>query len=388
MRYALLTILLTFVANATWIHAAEPRQIKLPNPPADYVGVELPKHFASVAKRFDNTPKSNPITNHGATLGRVLFYDKSLSISGTISCASCHQQRFAFTDDRKLSRGFDDRPVTRNSMSLVNIRYYRNGKMFWDERAATLEAQVLQPIENEIEMGHSLPNLVEQLTADPIYPELFANAFGDDQVSSERISRALAQFVRSIVSYRSKFDVGRAQVHTSLDPFPNFTKTENYGKEQFFGRGRCASCHMEQPVAEQGGEPIAQSAFFYMFAPVVNGIDSDDPALDQGIAEHTGKSTDVGKFKVPSLRNIELTGPYMHDGRFRLLDQVVEHYNWSVKPHPNLDPRIIDFTEGLALPENEKVALGEFLLTLTDKSLLTDKKFSDPFVRTKDESNR
>lgn len=360
--------------------AIEPRPLKLPSVPFEYAKVELPGHVARVARSFDNTPKDNPITNHGATLGRVLFYDRSLSINGTVSCASCHQQKLAFTDDRPQSRGFDDQVVSRNSMSLVNVRYYRNGKMFWDERAESLEAQVLQPIENELEMGHQLSKVVEQLAGDPIYPPLFRNAFGDEQVTQERISRSLAQFVRSIVSFGSKYDVGRAQAKSHLDSFPNFTKSENYGKEQFFGRGKCATCHMEQPEDAGPKQPEFQSAFFYLLEPVASGIDVDDPSSDAGIGEHTGKRTDIGKFKVPSLRNIELTGPYMHDGRFRLLDQVIEHYNWSVKPHPNLDARIQEFTDGLALPEVEKNSLGEFLLTLTDKELIVDERFSDPFV--------
>ncbi|MEM7312667.1 MAG: cytochrome c peroxidase [Planctomycetota bacterium] len=376
-------IFVVTILQAAWVCADEPRRLNLPDQPFEYANVELPIHVRSVAKFFDNTPQDNPITNHGATLGRVLFYDKSLSVNGSVACASCHQQKLAFTDDRPLSRGFDDQPVSRNSMSLVNVRYYRNGRMFWDERADSLEAQVLQPIENKLEMGHQLTALVKQLANDPIYPPLFSNAFGDEKVTTKRISRSLAQFVRSIVSFQSKYDVGRAKVESHLDPFPNFTQSENLGKEQFFGRGKCASCHMEQPDDLAAKKTGYQSAFFFLFEPVVSGVVVDDPKSDPGVAEHSGKKTDVGKFKVPSLRNIALTAPYMHDGRFRLLDQVVEHYNWSVKPHPNLDERIQEFTEGLALPEVEKNALGEFLLTLTDNQLINDKRFSDPFVSPK-----
>ena len=355
------------------------RAIRLPKIPYKYSGVSLPKHVREVVARFDNTPSDNPITDAGATLGRVLFYDKTLSANGTTSCATCHKQALAFTDDRKLSVGFKGIEVTRNSMSLINSRYYRRGRFFWDERAATLEAQVLMPIENEVEMGHSLNKLTSQLQSDPLYPALFNSAFGSDEVTPDRIAKALAQFVRSIVSFRSKYDIGRAQVQSPLDPFPNFTAQENLGKQQFFGRANCASCHLADTATPRG--EVGQSAFFFVDQPVVNGIDSDTDNADGGVGELTGRSIDVGRFKVPSLRNVELTGPYMHDGRFITLDAVIEHYNWSVRPHPNLDERLADFAaNGLALPEVPKVALTVFLSTLTDHSLLQDPKYSDPFV--------
>ena len=375
------------------------RKLRLPSEPFQYEDASpLPSSGTSPVKlrqgqteirikeAYDNTPVDNPITNDGATLGRVLFYDPKMSVNGTTSCASCHQQKHAFTDPRKLSLGFDGRKVSRNSMSLVNVRYYPSGKMFWDERAKSLEEQVLMPIENSIEMGHQLNKLVLQLSDDPIYPPLFENAFGDKQISAKRIARALAQFVRSIVSFRSRYDEGRVQVESVLDAFPNFTEEENYGKQHFFGRGKCASCHLEDPDAAAGGDEGGilpnrerQSLFFYMREAAVNGIDSDE-ADDGGVAEITGRKEDIGRFKVPSLRNIEVTGPYMHDGRFQLIEQVLEHYNWSVRPHPNLDSRLKSAVAGIALPEREKVALAKFLLTLTDKSLLEDERLSDPFV--------
>lgn len=356
------------------------RNLRLPPQPFHYAAIDLPKHFREAGERFDNTPSENPISDHGATLGRVLFYDKSLSANESTSCASCHKQELAFTDDRKFSVGFDGRPVTRNSMSLINARYYRGGRFFWDERADSLETQVLMPIENEVEMGHQLDRLVPQLQSDPIYPPLFRAAFGSEKITPERIAKGLAQFVRSIVSYRSKYDVGRAQVDSPLEPFPNFSEQENLGKEQFFGRAQCASCHLaDTPHAD---DHIAQSAFFYVDKPVVNGIDSDTTDVDTGVAEISGRDSDSGRFKAPSLRNVEVTAPYMHDGRFRTLDQVLEHYNWSVRPHPNLDVRLEDFAaNGMALPEVEKVSLGVFLMTLTDRALLEDPRYADPFVQ-------
>lgn len=355
------------------------RAIRLPVVPYNYSEISLPKYVRQAAKRFDNTPRDNPITDAGATLGRVLFYDKTLSANGTTSCATCHKQAIAFTDDRKLSVGFEGIEVTRNSMSLINARYYRRGRFFWDERAPTLEDQVLMPIENEVEMGHTLNTLTTQLQSDPLYPSLFKSAFGSDEVTQDRIAKALAQFVRSIVSFRSKYDIGREQVESPLDPFPNFTAQENLGKQQFFGRANCASCHLADTAIPRDG--LRQSSFFFVDQPVVNGIDSDTDGADAGVGKHTGRSSDVGRFKVSSLRNVELTGPYMHDGRFITLDSVIEHYNWSVRPHPNLDERLADFAaNGLALPEVPKVALTVFLTTLTDHSLLQDPRYSDPFV--------
>lgn len=366
--------------------ATEPiRRLILPDKPFNYSGDDWPEHIRQVAAEYDNTPSDNPVTDHGATLGRVLFYDTMLSANGKTSCASCHRQKLAFTDQKKVSVGFDGRKVKRNSMSLINSRFYPRGRFFWDERAATLEEQVLMPIENDIEMGQSLDVLIPELQADRSYQPLFENAFGDAQVTSKRIAKSLAQFIRSIVSCRSKYDRGRAEVQNVVDEFPNFTEQENYGKQQFFGRARCAECHLpEAKSAADDDKNLAprQSAFFFLKEPAVNGVDSVTVGKDGGVGKISDRPGDLGRFKVPSLRNIEVTGPYMHDGRFATLDLVIEHYNWSVGPHPNLDQRLQDFSaNGLALPEREKVALAAFLLTLTDPELLRDAKFSDPFVR-------
>ena len=355
------------------------RTLNLPAVPYNYSQIELPKHFADAAAIHDNTPSHNPITDHGATLGRVLFYDKSLSANGTTSCASCHKQKLAFTDGKTLSPGFQGKQVARNSMSLINARYYRSGRFFWDERAATLEEQTLMPIENPVEMGHSLPALVKQLQADEIYPPLFRSAFGSHDVTPDRMARAMAQFIRSIVSYRSKYDAGRMAVDSVYDQFPNFTDQQNYGKLQFLERGQCAQCHLHDATTS---DRTRQSAFFFVDGPAVNGVDGEINDSDTGVGGKTGAVKDVGAFKAPSLRNIELTAPYMHDGRFTTIDRVLEHYNWSVRPHPNLDARLSEISaQGLALPEREKVALTEFLKTLTDHKLITDPRFSDPFGR-------
>ncbi|MCC9640983.1 cytochrome-c peroxidase [Rhodopirellula sp. JC740] len=371
--------------------SATPRELNLPATPFNYTDVDWPPHFASAMERFDNTPEDNPLTDHGATLGRVLFYDTTLSANGTTSCASCHKQSLAFTDDEPLSTGFDGKKVARNSMSLVNVRFYQRGRFFWDERARTLEQQVLMPIENPIEMGHELNALVAQLQADPIYPPLFDNAFGSGEVTQDRISKALAQFVRSIVSFGSRYDEGLAAAGSYRRDFPNFTEQENLGKDVFLRRANCASCHMSNALPfnphrpdepyDSRRRPARQVAFFTMTTPAVNGVDADSDEVDLGVGVISGSKDDRGRFKSPSLRNVELTGPFMHDGRFHTLDQVVEHYNWSIKPHPNLDGRLQNFAaNGMGLPEVPKVALVAFLKTLTDRSILSEEKWSDPFV--------
>ncbi|HBJ35623.1 MAG TPA: cytochrome-c peroxidase [Planctomycetaceae bacterium] len=407
----LFSILLTlaFHCHSSAVEVASPRRLYLPSEPYRYSEISVPAYAAQTAVQFDNTPDDNPITDHGATLGRVLFYDKTLSKNGAVSCASCHKQELAFTDDAALSVGFDGRKVDRNSMSLVNSRFYRRGKFFWDERAETLEQQVLMPIENPIEMGHSLDILVDQLSNDPIYQPLFTSAFGDSTVTADRIAKALAQFVRSIVSFSSRYDEGRDQVKSVDEPFANFTEQENEGKRLFFGEARCATCHVDggQPDNESDlfdleFSPERQSAFFYMNRPVVNGIDTEPyeaigttvqigigqavstPGIkfdaDLGAGLVTGKREDVGRFKSPSLRCVDVTGPYMHDGRFRTIEAVVEHYNWSIRPHMNLDPRLQKLdNSGIALPQAEVDALVAFLKTLTDPTLLIDPKYSDPF---------
>ncbi len=340
--------------------------LNLPTTPHNYANVQLPNHFNQL-DNIDNTPNNNPVTDLGATLGRVLFYDVKLSANNSISCASCHRAQDGFSDSRQFSVGFDGGLTGRNSMGLANSKYYNNGRFFWDERANTLETQVLMPIQDHIEMGMTLPELEEKLQEEAYYQYLFELAFGDDLVTSERISRALSQFVRSMVSYQSKYDVGRAQVNDEDDPFPNFTAQENQGKGIFLGRGGCEPCHDTESFVG----PNARN----------NGLDV--VYADNGVGAVTGNNNQNGDFKVGSLRNIQLTAPYMHDGRFQTLAQVVEHYNSGVQPHPNLDNRLRNNNgqpRRLNLDQNERNALVAFLNTLTDPSFINDEKFSDPFT--------
>ena len=328
----------------------------------NYADLDLPQHYERnpVANR-DNTPDNNPVTDEGATLGRVLFYDTVLSANSSIACASCHLQDYGFSDPNRFSIGFEGGLTGRNSMGLSNARFYESGRFFWDERAETLEHQVLMPIQDSVEMGLTLAELEARVAAQPYYAGLFTAAFGSDDVTSERISLALAQFVRSMVSYQSKYDIG------VQEDFDNFTQQENEGRQIFFGRGNCSECH--------------ETDAFVLDRPRNIGLDL--VYADQGLGNVTGDEDDNGKFKVPSLRNIALTGPYMHDGRFETLDEVVAFYNNGIEAHPNLDQRLSNNNgqpRRLRLDANERAALVAFLNTLTDLTFVNAPKYSDPFM--------
>ena len=332
----------------------------------NYENQDLPLHFTDPNHPLgdlpieNNTPANNPLTDAGATLGRVLFYDKRLSLTDTISCSSCHIQANGFSDPETLSVGFQGGLTDRHSMGLANAAYYQRGRFFWDERAATLEDQVLEPIENVVEMGSELNALVGELSGTTFYAALFEEAFGTSDITSERMSLALAQFVRSLKSYESKYDAGVAT------NFSNFTAQEAQGHRLFSnnapGNGRSVGCNRCHEKAAQVGDNIRN-----------NGLDLDTSS-DQGAGN--------GRFKVASLRNIAVRAPFMHDGRFNTLEEVIEFYNSGVQAHPNLDNRLIQNGNPrlLNLTEAEKTAMVVFLNTLTDNEFISDEKFSNPFV--------
>lgn len=336
-----------------------------------------PRYYTATSSPFgdvrsqDNTPFSNRVTNAGANLGRILFYDVRLSANNAVSCASCHQQQHGFTDPAKLSTGFDGGKTGRHSMSLTNAAYYSPGKFFWDERAETLEEQVLMPIQDPVEMGMNLFDLEVKLGLTSFYPKLFEQAFGDEAITNERMALAMAQFIRSMVSYQSKFDQAfTAGAWNNPDFAAVFTEQEMLGHRLFSGFPignsaslGCIECH--------------QTSAHTMDRSHVNGLDADN-SQDPGAGG--------GFFKSPSLRNIEVGAPYMHDGRLATLMDVVEFYNSGVKPHPNLSP---DLRQGgdpggapvqMNLTQEEKEALVAFLKTLTDEHFLTNPIFSDPFA--------
>lgn len=357
--------------------------LDLPEVPFAYTAVTLPAHFQTPAVRaLDNTPADNPTTDDGATLGRVLFYDRALSANRTVSCASCHDQAHAFADPARLSTGFAGGHTSRNAMSVQDARFYASGRFFWDERAATLEDQVLMPVVNPVEMGLSLEELTARLAASPYYPPLFERAFGDRAVTAPRVARALAQFARTLVSYRSRYDAGIAATGDVNLPFPGYTAVENQGKTLFMTRAGCSACHLFNGPPAPGPRP--NQAVFFVDIPTVNGLDATT-GLDDGVGALTGRAAELGRFKSPSLRNVELTGPYMHDGRLATLEAVVEHYRRGVAAHPNLDPRLRAPGTGaprtLALTDGEAQAVVAFLRTLTDRALTADPWFADPFRR-------
>lgn len=358
-------------------------ELNLPETPYDYTTVNLPAHLTAnvllgpgqnAAADNDNTPASNPTTNEGAALGRVLFYDKNLSANGTISCASCHKQEKGFSDDATFSLGFEGGATRRHSMSLINARWYGRGRFFWDERAETLESQVLMPFQDPVEMGMTLEEVVSAVQSQSFYPELFEEAFGTPEINSERIARALAQFVRSIVSVDSRYDEGRQSVNIPTADFPNFSASENNGKRLFFlpvplGGGGCVGCHSTEAFINPDN------------GTTNNGLDAASTD-DLGVFEAINNPAFMGTFKVPSLKSIALTAPYMHDGRFNTLEEVVEHYNSGIQAHPNLGDALKDENGQpirLNLTEQEKTDLANFLKTLTDEEISRDVKFSDPF---------
>lgn len=309
--------------------------IQLPATPFNYANVVYPAYLITALSSVDNTPVTNTITNDGATLGRVLFYDKNLSANNTVSCGSCHHQNLSFTDTAILSKGFQGGKTARHSMRLLNVRFYKSGKMFWDERAASLEDQVLQPIQNTTEMGLTLTELVTRVSALSYYPSLFQKAFGTTQVSSDKISKALAQFVRSIVTYQSKYD----QVKQGLT---TFTTDESDGEAIFLTRGvvTCAGCHT--PPMFLTSEPLRPFSL--------------PDAADAGI-------NNQNRFKSGSLRNIDVSGPLFHNGSVSGLQAMLT----AGIPAHNVAPQ-------------DRQKLIAFLQTLTDQTTIKDVKFSNPFV--------
>lgn len=336
----------------------------------NYANQSIPTYIVK-----DNTG-INPITDAGATLGRVLFYDKKLSANGTISCASCHKQEFAFGDTFGLSFGLAGDLTNRHSMRLINSRFAAETKFFWDERASTLEDQTTRPIQDHIEMGFSgtngdpaLDSLIRKLESIDYYQTLFSTVYGTPEITEDKIQRALAQFIRSIQSFDSKFDAGRVQVANEAAPFPNFTADENAGKLLFLnapnqGGAGCQGCHR---APEFDIDPNSRN----------NGV--------IGVAKDSSQ-TDLTNTRAPSLRDLfnsngQLNGPLMHTGKFKSIDLVIEHYN-QVPQNPantNLDPRVAGPGGNLQLTQQQKNQLIVFLKTLSGSDVYSNVKWSNPF---------
>lgn len=320
-----------------------------------------------------DTPYSYNVTNNNLpTLGRVLFYDKSLSLNGTVSCGSCHKQALAFADVKRFSTGFHSDKTSRNTPPIQNISL-QGQALFWDGRERDLKTMSTQPFFNHMEMGLFDANMLVQIVNDKDYYEpLFADAFNESGVSLDKINTALASFLTSIRSDGSRFD------QSSSGGFAALSEKESEGQNLFFGKYNCGSCHN---LFTPRGYSVPFNPNDTMLEMVNIGLDR--LYADKGLGEVTGNSEHNGRFKIPNLRNIELTAPYMHDGRFATLEEVIDHYSNQVEDHENLDFRLKD-GQGKPLAQNitegDKEALIAFLKSLTDASLVADVRFSNPFV--------
>lgn len=337
----------------------------------NYIGQSIPNYITK-----NNTPVTNPLTNAGATLGRVLFYDKKMSLNNNTACSSCHIQQFAFGDTATLSKGFLGGLTGRHSMRLSHSRFGTETKFFWDERATSLENQTTRPIQDFTEMGFSgtgnQPNfdsLVRKMHTIPYYKTLFQFVYGDTVINETRVQQALGQFVRSIFSFDSKFDAGLAQTGNINANFPNYTTQENQGKALFInppnanGAG-CQGCHR---------------------APE---FDIDPNTQNNGVVAVANSTTaiDVTNTRAPSLRDVfnplgNLNGPLMHNGNFTTMEAVIEHYNLVpiVPGNTNLDPRVAGPGGNLQLTSAEKTSLVAFLKTLSSNAIYTNTRWSNPF---------
>jgi len=307
------------------------------------------------------------VTDDGATLGRVLFYDKILSKNNRVSCGSCHFQESGFADPVQFSEGINAQVLTRHTPSISNC--YNDEFLFWDGRAGSLHDLALKPIRNHKEMGlDETEFMIAKIDRAPYYKDLFSAAFGDTEVTEDRIASAIAEFISSMISGNSKYDRVLAGEEA-------FAEVENQGRNVFFGEGRCYQCHSGLDFNVRGG-------FFGIWGPSRANIGLDEEYADQGFGVF---NSDIeGEFKIPTLRNIAQTAPYMHDGRFATLRDVVNHYNENIADHPNLSVELRDWNTNdpvrLGLDEIQVNALIRFLETLSDERYMSDVKFADPFL--------
>jgi cytochrome c peroxidase len=346
------------------------RTPELPAQLANYASPEVSEGFWIDESKFR-------VSDAGATLGRVLFYDKILSKDNTVSCGSCHLQEKAFADPVAFSTGINGQILSRNTPAITNI--YDDPFLFWDGRARSVNDLVLKPVRNHKEMGlGDMDFLVQKIQKAPYYAPLFEQAYGNNAINGENIADALTQFLCSMISGNSKYDefnAGKAQL----------TAVEQQGSNIFFGEGRCYQCHSGLDFNSRGGFFIDIDPFFPFGGwgdPSAN-IGLDKVYADQGMGEFVPERE--GVFKIPSLRNVALTGPYMHDGRFATLEEVVSHYSDNIADHENLASELLDWNTGeamrLHLSVEQKSALVSFLETLTDAALVREEKYSDPFIK-------
>jgi len=345
----------------------------LPDVPFDYADIEFPAHLLSDDDSLDlgydgskiDTLSFDGITDNGATLGRVLFYDKKLSSLETFSCATCHDQATSFAENKAVSEGLSA-PTLRNSMQLNDIAWTNKEHFFWDMSQQDLNTMIRLPLTDENEIGADMDDIAQKLGETDYYPELFTNAFGNPAINEERIVEALVQFLSSMNTFNSRFD------QEAANDFEGFTAEEQLGLEVF--ASACNTCH------SQGGHAVFGDFFppdvspLELFPFIFNNglpVDEDDPGAG------SWDPAFENLFKIPTLRNIELTAPYMHDGRFVTLEEVVHHYSNEVVANEWTGEFIPP--GGFQFSDNEKTALVAFLKTLTDDSFITEPKWSDPF---------
>ncbi len=332
-------------------------------PPDGMTGAEL-----DVPEIFDLylpgpvTPQDNPLTEEGIYLGRKLFYEPMLSGDGSQACADCHNPANAFTDnEEQFSTGIDGLMGDRNSMPIFNIAWNYNDKYFWDGRSVGAEAQAFGPVVNPIEMHETWPNAVAKLQATTDYPPLFQQAFGTSTIDSNLVVKAIAQFERTLISGNSRFDRFVLNQET-------LTASELSGYDIFMDEngGDCFHCHGDPT------NPLWTDNAFHN-----NGLDAT--FTDNGLGDVTGDPNDNGKFKTPSLRNLVFTAPYMHDGRFATLEEVILHYSIGLQNSPTIDPLMKNVSSGGAqLSPQEMLDLKAFLLTLTDSSFINNPAYQAP----------
>lgn len=314
-------------------------------------------------------PQDNPLTEEGIQLGRMLFYDPIMSADSSISCASCHKQVFAFTDNLAVSKGINGRLLTRNSMPLHNLMW--NNFFFWDGRVNTLREQVLIPIQTHNEMALDLFELIKRMNKSSRYRTEFKKAFPNQDITPENVAKALEQFLISMISFDAKID----QLATNNDTLNVISASALRGMKLFFkpvedGGADCFHCHSNTPFFGRFSQDGSMSN---------NGL--DEAHTDLGFGAVTGNPLDNGKFKIPNLRNVELTAPYMHDGRFATLEEVLDFYGdgSGVKMNsPNIDSDMIH-NPPIVLTLQEKLDIIEFLKTLTDNNFINNPAFSNPF---------
>lgn len=293
------------------------------------------------------TPYNNPTTIEGVILGNKLFHDKILSGDESQSCSSCHKKEFSFSDENRFSAGIDGILGTRNASALINSGW--NTRFNWDGSASSLEDQAFEPITNQIEMNNSWQNVETKLNANEEYLELFKEAFNINYIDSNHVVMAIAQFERTLVSNNSKFD-------RYLQGIEQLTASELSGYAIFNSeQGDCFHCH---------GTQLFMDNDFHN-----NGLDAE-PFADIGLADVTKNLSDYAKFKTPTLRNIEFSSPYMHDGRFTTLEEVIEHYNSGGIYSSTIDPNMKKVGIGLQLTNQEKQDLIAFLKTLSDNNFI------------------